>query len=250
MKNKFHNQISLINYITSTDMFKLLFFLNIIVSMYASFILGVETNNFIDSVFIPFQFPIFNIILFSLLFLNNLNTCSILKKDFDFYIIRLKNRENYIKTVIKNSIFTNLFYLLIFFLLYFAFLFIAKGGNFEIYNYKIYSISNILFVSYYLLRYIIILIITNSIISIIYLNFNSVVSFIIEFIVLAGFMVKSYELNISTFSVTLFWNLFDGSCFENFSLDICYSLGLILVLEIIFVVLYRSILGSKRVMVK
>ena len=63
MKIKMRNQIKILNYITSKEKFKALFVMITILSLYGSIILGVSEDNFIDSILIPFQFPIFNLFL-------------------------------------------------------------------------------------------------------------------------------------------------------------------------------------------
>ena len=71
------------------------FFLNALgfTLLLGGFILGVSVDNFFDSILVQFQFSIFNIFLFTLVFFNNMNACSIFKNDFTFYIMRLKNKK-------------------------------------------------------------------------------------------------------------------------------------------------------------
>lgn len=96
MKNRYRNEIQILNYVTTTEKYKGIFFTSFILSLYGGFVLGGSVDNFFNSILVPFQFSIFNIFLFSLVLLNNINVCSIFKNDFSFYIIRLKNKKEYI----------------------------------------------------------------------------------------------------------------------------------------------------------
>ena len=73
MRNKLRNDFKILDYITSNEKYKAIFFVSMIVVIYGTLVLGIASDNFFDSILIPFQFPIFNILIFSLLFLNNLN---------------------------------------------------------------------------------------------------------------------------------------------------------------------------------
>lgn len=247
MKSKFHNQIKIINYITSTDKFKLLFILAIVFSIYASLILGNNINNVIDAIFIPFQFNIFNIIFFALLFLSNLNTCSMFEKNFDFYIMRLQNKNKYIKESIKNSIIINLFYILIFLILYFSFLIIFKSNQFEIHNYANYNVSNLAYLIYYLLRYIVLAILINVIFTYIYINFKNIVTISINVIFLIFFLIRSVSIEPINNLNIIIWDFFSSSHFSNFSLDLLSFLILLIIIELIIVIIHKVTLINKKV---
>lgn len=249
MKSKFHNQIKIINYITSTDKFKMLFFLSIIFSAYASFILGSNIDNIIDAIFVPFQFNIFNIIFLSLLFLNNLNTCSIFEKNFDFYIMRLKNKKNYISELIKNTIIINLLYILIFLLFYFSLLILLKMNQFEIHNYANYEISNLFYVIYYLLRYFIIIILINIISTYVYINFKKIITIVINVVFNVGFFIRTMTLVPNNNINIIIWDFFTSLSFSNFSLDILSSISLIIILEIIIIILHKITFINKQVVI-
>lgn len=247
MKNKFHNQIAIINYITSTDKFKLLFFLAIIFSLYASLALGNSVDNLVDAIFIPFQFNIFNIIFFSLLFLNNLNTCSIFEKKFDFYIMRLQNKNKYIKESIKSSIIINLFYILIFLILYFSLFLIFRLNQFEIHNYANYNISNFIYLIYYLLRYIILAILINVIFTYVYINFKDIVTISINTIFLIFFLIKPISIEPLNNLNIVIWDFFTSTTFANFSLDLLSFLTLLIIIELIIIIIHNLTLLNKKV---
>lgn len=232
MKNKFRNQIKIISYLTSTEMFKILFIIGVIVAFYASFVLGSSTDNLIDAILIPYQFYIFNILFCALIFFNTMNTCITYEKDFSFYILRLENKKNYVREIIKNSIIVNLFYFLIYFLCYFTFLNLIKFENAQIHVYAIYTFSNLFYVIYYLARYMIILLLLGVISSLLYLNFGKTVPFLLNIVFWIGMPLQGMIEPISHISFVI-WKFFNATTFSSFSLDICSSIGIIVLLEII-----------------
>lgn len=245
MKNKIHNQIRILNYITSTDKFKGLFFLEFIVAFYASLVLSASTNNYIDSILVAFQFNIFNIILFSLFFLNTLNTCSVFKHDFSFYIIRLKDRKNYIKEVIKNIILVNIFYMLLFLLIYFSSLLIVKS-DFTFYNYATYEINNFIYILYYLFRYFVILLSTSVFVGLIYLNFETIITFITGLLILSEFMIGVTRIYPKDYYDLFLWNLLSAEYFSNIKKDFISSVLVIIILQILNIIVYKLSRVNKK----
>ncbi|MDD3341770.1 MAG: hypothetical protein PHN72_06260 [Bacilli bacterium] len=249
MKSKYSNQIKIINYITSTDRFKFLFLLAILFAAYAAFVLGISTDNFLDAIFIPFQFNIFNILFFALIFFNNLNTCSTFETKFDYYIIRLENKKNFIKEIMKNSILMNLFYLLIFFLFYFMFLSLIKFGNFEIHNYSNYSINNFIYVIYYLIRYFLITILLNVITTYLYLNFKMIATIGFNVLFLIGFMMVPISADPINNISLIIWFFLSPIVFSNFSLDVTSFITFLIIVEIIIIIIHKITLKNKNVVI-
>lgn len=176
MKNKYRNELNIINYIASTEKYKVIFFISILLSIYGGFILEISVNNFFDSILIPLRFPIFNVFLFALIFISNINVCSILKKDFSFYISRLKNKKEYVKTILRLSNVMYLFHIFIILLFLLASLFLTTFNNLEVYSYSNYynnyEISNLIYCYFYCIRYLIFGLLIINISSLIYLNIN------------------------------------------------------------------------------
>lgn len=218
-------------------------------AFYGSFILGISTDNFIDASFIAFQFPIFNIIFFSIIFFNTLNTCAVFGKRLIFYVIRLKNKKNFIKEVVKNVVSVNLFYILIFFITFFAFMLLFKGNNFRISNYHNYNVSNLFYLIFYLTRYTLCSILVSIVVSLIYLNFKTIVAIIVNFIFLVGFMVftvsavpkESVDFNI--------WKLFTRETFGNISLEITSTLIILFVLQLMILIFLQYTANNKKVVI-
>ena len=217
MKNKYRNELNIINYITSTEKYKVIFFISVLLSIYGGFILGVSADNFFDSILIPLRFPIFNIFLFALIFINNINVCSIFKKNFPFYVSRLKNKIEYIKTMLRLSTIMYLFHMSIILLFLLASLFLTTFNNLEIYNYSnyynSYEINNLIYCCFYCIRYLIFGLLIINISSLIYLNLNQKITMIINgiFLILMFYfgniisMLDNYTINIwSYFTLTMF----------------------------------------------
>lgn len=243
------NQIKILNYICSTDRFKLIFFLIIILSLYGSIVLGISNSNFIDSIFIPFSFPIFNIFMFALLFFNTLNTCSIFDKKFSFYIIRLKTKNNYIKEILKTTVFLNLFYFLIFFIFYFISLNIFKLGNFTIHPYSDYVVNNLIYVVFYLIRYVAISLLITMISALCYVNLKGKITMAINVIFLMGFMLTPTISEVRSGFTIVPWNYFSNDLYSSFITEISFSILFIFVLELIIYIIYHLTLKNKKLVI-
>ena len=91
---------NIINYIISSEKYKLIFFLTIILALYGGIILTISVDNTYDAILVTFQFPIFCVFLFMIFFFNTLNTCTVMG-NLDFYLIRLKNKKNVLNETMK-----------------------------------------------------------------------------------------------------------------------------------------------------
>lgn len=249
MKNKFLNQIIITNYITTTERFRLLFIIGVFISFYGSAILGGSIDNIVDSSFIAFQFSIYNIILFTIIFFNTLNTCSIFEKNFNFYTIRLKNKKNYCNEMIKNVIAINCYYILLFLILFFTFMILFNGFNIEIHNYLNYSINNFIYLIYYLIRYILLSLFVSVISALIYLNYKTIITMLFNFIFLIGFIAFATNLNPKENININIWKFFSAETFGNFTLDITSTLALIIVMQIIIIFIYNFTIKNKKLVI-
>lgn len=249
MKNKLHNKFQIFNYFASSDRYKAVFLLTVILALYGSIALGSGQSNLIDSNFITFMFPIFNIFMFAILFLNTLNICIMFNNSFSFYIIRLENKKKYIKELLKNVLLFNLMHLIIFFLLYFIVLFLLNSPIFTIHNYQNYDISNLLYLVFYLGRYVIISLIICLISTLLYVNFKLKAVFLLDISFITSFLLIMTKDQIVS-SIFIFpWEYFTNIRFDNFSLEISSSILYILVLEIIMYVLYNFSLKNKNLVI-
>jgi hypothetical protein len=237
MKAKFKNNIYILNYFTSTSVFRFNFLCGLLLCLYGAFILCINQSNFFDSIIFPFQFPIFNTIFLCLFIINSLNTCYIFNKNMKFIILRLNNRENYLRNLLKINILMSLYYLLILLLMYLGFLIFYKYDGLVIYNIDKYNISNLFYTLFYSIRYFLYLFIILLIISLLFVSFNKIITFIISTIILAGFHFNEifnytslFNINIWIFSYSM---IYDTFYFEVISSFITYGF-LILIFVILF----------------
>lgn len=251
MKNKYHNEMKIISYIMSTDRYKAIFFLSVILALYGGFALGTTMNNFWDSILVPIQFYIFNIILFAFIFLNNINACSIFKNDFSFYIIRLKNKREYIKTLVKISVIMYFIQIAIIFLFILMCLLLTTFKNTQIYPYETYfgsyGISNLTFCIFYCIRYILFGLLITMVSTFVYLNFTPKITIVFEgiFLVLMYYFSAIVSLRY-TFSL-LVWTYYTQTIYDTFSLEVASSVFMLLLLEVIVIVIYKLSLKNRRI---
>ena len=245
MKNKLRNKFKILNYIIESDKYKITFIITLALAIYGSVVLGFGQPNFIDANFVVFMFPIFNIFMFTIIFLNTLSVCGVFNNELPFYVLRLENKKKYLKEYLKNVLVFNFFNFLIFFLLYFMIMILLKYGMFEIHLYEDYSVSNLVYLLFYLGRYLIFSLIISLISSLIFINFKSKVTMLFNSIFMTGFLL-GFAGNINKIFYFLPWSYFNYSIYDTFSLEICLSIGFGLVLEIIVYLLYKYTLKNKR----
>lgn len=250
MKNKYHNEFTIFKYLVSTDRYKAIFGITLIFALYGSVALGVPTDDFCSSVLVPFQFYIFNIFLFVLFFLNQLNVCSTFQKEFSSYIIRLKTKREYIKTLLRLSALAHLYQILILFLLMMVIFWLTTFHQLSIEPYMNYSISNIVYVIFYMVRYTIfsLMIILISTLGFVWLKDKILI--VLQAGFLALLFIGSYsDATIHEHISLSIWNYFQGISYSSFSLEVTSSIAMLLVLEIILLVFYSFCIKSKRVVI-
>ena len=250
MKNKYHNELKILSYIISTEKYKVIFFCSLILALYGSLVLGITADNFLDSILIPLRFPIFNIFMFAIIFVNNINTCTTFQNDFSFYIIRLKSKKEYIRTLIRLTIYMYLFHILVILLFIFIIFLLTTFKNIAIYTYQNYTINNLIYTCFYLIRYIIFGLLLTIISSLIYINTNEKVILTLDFIFLIFFLDMDFFLLQGKENMPLLiWSYFTYTFYSSFSLELAYSLGMLIILESIIIILYRLSLKSKKVII-
>lgn len=245
MKNKTHNTYQILNYFASTDRYKIILILTIILCLYGSFALGLNVT-FTSSVLNTFMFDIFNIFMFLILFINTLNICTTFDNEFSFYIIRLNNKKRYIKELLKNVLIFNILHLIIFFLIYFTIkcFLTYEPGSYTLY--QNYNITNNLYLIFYLGRYIILSLLFCLIESLIYINFKTKIVWIFNLLFIMGFLLSSSSDMIYNKFLIFPWNYFNNIKYSLFSMEVLYSCIYILILLIISFLLYKFIFKKKE----
>lgn len=245
MKNKTHNTYQILNYFASTDRYKIILILTIILCLYGSFALGLNVT-FTSSILNTFMFDIFNIFMFLILFVNTLNICTTFDNKFSFYIIRLNNKKRYIKELLKNVLIFNILHLIIFFLIYFTIkcFMTYEPGSYTLY--QNYNITNNLYLIFYLGRYIILGLLFCVIESLIYINFKTKIVWIFNLLFIMGFLLSSSSDMIYNKFLIFPWSYFNNIKYSSFSMEVLYSCIYILILVIISFLLYKFIFKKKE----
>lgn len=247
MKNKLRNELKILSYVTSQEKYKAIFFISLILALYGSFVLSLVESNFFSSLLIPFRYYIFNLFTFVTIILNSINVCNILKKDFGFYLIRLKNKKEYIKSLIRINILMYLFHMLILFLLVLAFL-LLTGRNFNIIKYDNYNISNLFYTCFYLFRYLLLGLLISIIMTLLYIYINEKITIVIQTFFLAFFFLYDSVIKISTTTyqiVSLFiWSYFTKFDYPSFKIEVISSclmtISLLGIISILYFVLSKK----------
>lgn len=247
MKNKYRNEWKMIQYILSTERYKFIFILSILLSLYGGFVLGVPRENFIDSLLKPFTFYFFSIFFFALAFINNMNVCAILKEDFPYYVLRLKTKKEYVKMVIRLSIM--LFFICFIVVLAFLLmcLFLTTFHNIEISPYKTYSITNLSYCLFHFLRYFLYGMLLIVISSLLYVNTNTKIVIGYAALILAFIFVNNVSISFVNIAPYFATSYFSQVNFPSFSIEVIWSLGILIALEVIVLLLYRITIKNKRI---
>jgi len=246
MKNKYRNELKIISYITSTERYKGFFLISIILSLYGSLVLGSRQDNFFDSLLVPLQFSMFNVFLFAIIFLNNMNACSIFKKEFPDYILRLKTKKEYVKTLIKLSAVMFLFQFIIILLLMLIPLILTTFNDLSSHLYQNYTINNIIYLLFYCIRYMVYGILLTMISTLIFANTNSKVVLVVNgtFLLLMFYFGQAVSFQ-SNFSLSI-WSYFKMTIYSTFSLELASSVFMALILEIIVIGLYILSIKNRK----
>lgn len=245
MKNKTHNTYQILNYFASTDKYKIILVLTIILCLYGRFALGLNTT-FSSSILSTFMFDIFNIFMFLILFINTLNICTTFNNEFSFYIIRLKNKKKYVKEMLKNVLIFNTLHLIIFFLIYFTIkcFMTYEAGSYTLY--QNYNITSNLYLIFYLCRYVILSLIFCILESLIYIKFKTKIVCIIDSLFIMGFLLSTSSDIINNKFLIFPWNYYNNVKYSSFSMEFIYSIIYIFILLLIGILLYKFIFKKEN----
>lgn len=249
MKNKILKINPLFDYITTTSRFKTIFLLYCLLAIYGSVILSIQMNNFFDGILMVFQFPIFNICFFALLFLNTIYIINTVSKQFEYYIIRLQTKRNYLSKLLKIVLVINIYMMLLFLIVYFAFYNLFHFGAFAIYSYQHYDISNAVYSVFYLFRYLLFAVLLSLIIIFLKLRIkeNGFLSIMILFLI--GFlMFPNSGATVSSFQL-LIWRYFSLTVYESFGVELMNSLLFLILLELCISFSYYGLTKPRKRMI-
>lgn len=237
MKKKLSKYKILIETISKTSIFKVTLLFSIIVCFY-----GVSLSNYLKdyftSILVPFSFSYFNMMFFVLLFINTVNSCNIIRKNYN-YIIRLENRNNYIKNIIVVNLIINLIWIIIFTMIFIGMLSLFKLETFNIYNINGYNTNIVIHTIFYTMRYYIFSIIISLIFSCFYTTTNKKSPYIMALIFTIGFLIGNGSFEVVNKFQLLPWKYYETIKYTSFNLEIIYSILYFLILQILLFLSYK-----------
>lgn len=244
MKKRLDNYI--IDTITSTSQFKILFILSIFLAFYGAYGLGANNKDFFGTILISFSSGYFNLGFLLLLFVNTIYFCSWFSR-YDSYIIRLQDKKNYLRQMVHQGLKLNLIWLLCFFLIYLIILFFTNFGYFQGSEIFDYGITSHIYVVFYLIRYFSLSSFLSLFIICFYIFLGEKKTMVLSFIFFIGYILILFlDVNLSSNAFKIlpysYYTLYD---YGSFSLEIVYSFLYLLLLGILFYILICIFLRCK-----
>lgn len=230
MKKKLDNYI--IDTITRTSKFKILFILSIFLAFFGAYGLGANNKDFFGTILISFSSGYFNLGFLLLLFLNTIHFCSWFSH-YDSYIIRLKDKKDYLKQMIRQGLKLNLIWIFSFFFIYLIILSFTNFGYFQGNKIFSYEISSYIYVIFYLLRYFGFACLLSFFIICFYVFLGERKTMILSFIFFIGYILTLFldvDFSKNNFKI-LFYSYYMLYDYGSFSLEIFYSVLYLLLLE-------------------
>lgn len=230
--------------ISKTGFYRICIAFSILLAIYGSIVLGANQKDFFNTILISHSNIYFNIIFFSILFINTINTCSYFSNDYN-YVLRLTDKRKYIEELMKIVVFNNFLWCVIFSFLFFSFLNITQFSFIKFYNMNTYGISISVFAIYYIIRYYLFAILFSLIISLFYIKYKDKKTYILILFFFLSFITIKFNKEINTFLLfpSAYFHLINYGSFIN---DLNYSLGFCIVLEIMILALKRINIINKK----
>ncbi len=245
MRSRSHNFFVLLKYLMDTEKFKVIFFITLIIALYGAIVLGIEANSLSESILLIFQFPIFNILLFLIVFFNTLSVCSIFSKKFDFYLIRKKSKKEATKEIMFFTSIYNIIYLIMLFIMVISFCLLLKGSNLNNLNYLNYSVDNNTYMIFYIIRYFLILTLISLLNVILYQKIQWKILFF-NLVFIMGFILYPSNNYIKNAINIIPWNYFSNVNYSTFSKEIISTLLFLFILYFLVIFCLNYIYRRKK----
>lgn len=233
--------------VTKTDKFKLIFVLSCFLAFYGGYGLVANNKDFFGSILISFSNIYFNLGFFLLLFVNTIYFCSWFYQ-YDSYLLRLKDKKMYLKHLIYHGLKFNVVWMICFLMIYFLVLFFTNLGFVQNYFLYHYGVSVWVYVIFYLVRYFLLA----TILSVFVISFFVIFKerkttifcflFFLGYLVMPVFLLHSDEASFKLFPYS-YYVLYD---YGSFSLEIFYSIGYLLLLGGLLFVVFSLFLKHKQ----
>lgn len=224
--------------------FILIFLLLILSNLYAA--IAFSTNaTYIDSFITTFHIPFYMAFLFGIIFANSFMVVT----DFDnntSRIIRYKNKENYIKELIKTVFSNNCVVYIINLLMLIIFMNLFNGNGFEIHPYLEYNINNILYLVYTIIKIPFLILVITILNVLIYKFTNIIVALLFDSYIMISFFNNSinYINGLSDIKFN-FANMMSVNFYPTFGYEISFFILYVSVL-LVFSYIIFMLLNSKN----
>ncbi len=243
MKRKLEDKMKFVMNSFASYKFKGIFLVLIINSLYGVFDIAIQTG-FFNGLYSIYNSPWYNAILFLCLFVNTLNICDLYKKNYSV-IIRHKTKKNHHAEMFGILLISNILVFILSLMLTCIPLFFKYLGDFSI-NTSINGINVLLYLIYHLCRYTIIISLLSLIIYCIFVLINSISSLLFSILLALSLIMYPISYTIETHFKIFFGYYLLFPQYENMTLDIHYSLLLILILVVIVTLLFQIVIYSRR----
>lgn len=230
----------LIDSLSKTLYFKIMILLSFFIILYGFSCGNSPEKDFVFSILLSYSTNYFNMIFFLLLLLNSINIYYVVKKNYN-YLIRLENRNNYIKNLVSVNFIFNMLWCCIIFILILSCNILFRLQDFNIISSIVnYNVSNIVYGCFYLFRYYIFSLLISTIFILFLAKYNERKSYIFMLIFVFGFLIlrESSEI-ISTFNI-LPWKYYLLINYSSFIMEASYSLLYCVILGLIAIFLYKE----------
>ena len=195
--------------------------------------------------------PYYVISLLAMVLINTINTFGMFEKS-DLYIIRFKDRKEYLIQLTKNIIVSNSVLFVINLIVLIIGLNIFVGNRFVIENWMDYSIPNILYVVFYLIRMFFLVQIVATISAFLLKLMDSRIVIILNVILWSLFLMSPYASNFKVNTLSdMFWNfcdyfrihLYSGLAYE----ILCSTIYISILLVLTFILFHISKSNIKKI---
>lgn len=207
-----------------------------------------QGEHFVDGLILFVTNAVYCVVLFALTLINTLTIYKNFEKNY-FYILRFKDKKEYLGTLLKTIVVNNLIFFLINLAIIIIYLTIFSNG-FVIMNWQTYNISNLTYVLFYMIRFFILMEIVMIISVLLMKLFDKNTLILFNVIIWSSFLFYPYELKKIIGSVwEMHWMLagyLRYHFYTTFSLEVLYSIIFIFLMAIICWILF-CIVVKKRI---
>lgn len=239
MKNKSHNHNPILNYILNQERFKGVFWITVLLCFYGAF--GIAQGRdvgIIDGGLVVFTFPVFNLVILAIMLFNTVHVCSILDSYLGIYLMRFQTKKKALTITIFYNVVVNFLYLILVLLLLFSFLLFSKGGFLNLGLYMDYGVHNLVYLFFYLFRYIIILLLISVVNTICYQKFREKILFI-NCLFWSGFILIRNSNILASWYTIIPYQYFSITRYSTFITEIASSLFFLLILQLLIFCLFK-----------